>query len=414
MRPAGRVGSGFSHDDLRRISERLGELAQDDPPFAEVPDDLRDAHWVRPELVAEVKFQEWTNDDRLRQPVFLGLRVDRDAQRVVREGRAAQPVKGPPIERSAELESLIQTLEGLERAGEDGDVTVDGRRLKVTNLNKLFWPDIGGTKGELLRYYASVAPAILPVVADRPLTLERYPNGITAEMFYQQRVLAAVPEGVRTVTLELEGEQVERLIGGDLYTLLYTAQLAAISQHVWPSRLGTLDDMDYSVLDLDPAEGVPFSAVCETALAVREQMERLGLRGYPKTSGASGIHVVIPLQAGTSYETGRLLAELVANLVARSHPDLATVQRVVSKRGARVYLDFLQNRRGSTVASAYSVRPRPGATVSAPLGWSELEKEIRPEEFSIRTMEERLQELGDIWVTSRSDANDVREVLELL
>ncbi len=219
---------------------------------------------------------------------------------------------------------------------------------------------------------------------------------------------------MRTVTLELEGEQVERVIGGDLYTLLYTAQLAAISQHVWPSRLGTLDDMDYSVLDLDPGEGVPFSAVRETALAVREQMERLGLRGYPKTSGASGIHVVIPLQAGTSYETGRLLAELVANLVARSHPDLATVQRVVSKRGARVYLDFLQNRRGSTVASAYSVRPRPGATVSAPLGWSELEKEIRPEDFSIRTMEERLQEVGDIWVTSRSDANDVREVLELL
>ncbi len=414
LRAAGRVGSGFTHDDLQRISERLSELAQDETPLIEVPDDLADSHWVRPELVAEVKFQEWTNDDRLRQPVFLGLRADVDPQLVVREGRAAEPVKGPPVTRSAELESLIQTLEALERAGEDGDVTVEGRRLKVTNLSKVFWPDIGGTKGELLRYYASVAPAILPVVEGRPLTLERYPNGITAEMFYQQRVLAAVPEGVRTVTLELEGEEVERVIGGDLYTLLYTAQLAAISQHVWPSRLGTLEDMDYSVLDLDPGEGVPFSAVREVALAVREQMERLGLRGYPKTSGASGIHIVIPLQAGTSYETGRLLAELVANLVARSNPDLSTVQRVVSKRGARVYLDFLQNRRGSTVASAYSVRPRPGATVSVPLGWSELEKDLGPEDFNIRTMEERLQEVGDIWVTSRTDANDVREVLELL
>ncbi len=414
LRPAGRVGSGFTHDDLQRISARLGELGQDESALAEVPDDLKDSHWVRPELVAEVKFQEWTNDSRLRQPVFLGLRADVDPQLVVREGRVAEPVKGPPLKRSAELESLIQTLEALERAGEDGDITVEGRRLKVTNLSKVFWPDIGGTKGELLRYYASVAPAILPVVAGRPLTLERYPNGITAEMFYQQRVLGAVPDGVRTVTLELEGEEVERVIGGDLYTLLYTAQLAAISQHVWPSRLGTLDDMDYSVLDLDPAEGVPFAAVREAALAVREQMERLGLRGYPKTSGASGIHVVIPLQAGTSYETGRLLAELVANLVARSNPDLTTVQRVISRRGARVYLDFLQNRRGSTVASAYSVRPRAGATVSAPLGWSELERDLQPEDFNIRTMEERLQAVGDVWVTSRSDKNDVREVLELL
>ncbi len=414
LRPAGRVGSGFSHDDLQRISAQLAELQQEACPFPDVPDDLKDSHWVRPELVAEVKFQEWTKDERLRQPVFLGLRSDVDPTLVVREGRGAEPVKGPAVELSGELRSLIQTLEALEREGEDGDIDVDGRRLKVTNLSKVFWPDIGATKGELLRYYASVAPAILPVVAGRPLTLERYPNGITGEMFYQQRVLGPVPDGVRTVTLELDGEEVERVIGGDLYTLLYTAQLAAISQHVWPSRLGTLEDMDYSVLDLDPGEGVPFSAVREAALAVRVQMERLGLRGYPKTSGASGIHIVIPLQPGTSYETGRLLAELVANLVARANADLTTVQRVVSKRGARVYLDFLQNRRGSTVASAYSVRPRPGATVSAPLGWSELEKDVQPEQFNVRTIGERLQAVGDLWVACRSDANDVREVLELL
>jgi bifunctional non-homologous end joining protein LigD len=204
------------------------------------------------------------------------------------------------------------------------------------------------------------------------------------------------------------------VIGGDLYTLLYTTQLAAISQHVWPSRLGMLDDMDYSILDLDPGEGVPFSAVRETALAVQDQLQRLGLRGYPKTSGASGLHIVIPLQVSASYETGRLLAELVANLVTRSNPDLTTVQRVVSKRGPRVYLDFLQNRRGATVASAYSVRPRPGATVSAPLRWSELEGDVEPGHFSVKSMRERLEEVGDLWVACRSDANDVHEVLELL
>ncbi|KPK59002.1 MAG: hypothetical protein AMS21_10225, partial [Gemmatimonas sp. SG8_38_2] len=173
-------------------------------------------------------------------------------------------------------------------------------------------------------------------------------------------------------------------------------------------------DMDYSILDLDPSEGVPFSAVREAALAIRDQLQRLGLRGYPKTSGASGVHIVVPLEGGTSYETGRLLAELVANLVTRSNPELATVQRVVSRRGARVYLDFLQNRRGATVASAYSVRPRPDATVSAPLRWDELETDVEPNHFSIRSMPERLADVGDLWVACRSDANEVREVLELL
>ncbi|NIN72716.1 MAG: DNA ligase D [Gemmatimonadetes bacterium] len=411
---AGRVGSGFSDADLGRIKKELDALASHDTPFIEVPEDVKDARWVRPELVAEVKFQEWTRDGRLRQPVFLGLRSDRDPARVVREGTPAHSPASPKLERTPQIESLLQTLETLERAGEDGDVIVDGRRLKLTNLQKTFWPDIGATKGELLRYYLSMAPAILPVVSGRPLTLERYPNGITGALFYQQRTAGPVPEGVQTVTLDVDGEPAERVVGGDLYTLLYTVQLAAISQHVWPSRVGSLDEMDYTVLDLDPGEGVPFSAVCEAALATREQLQRLGLRGYPKTSGASGMHIVIPLEKGTSYETGRLLAELVAQLVAQAQPDLTTVQRVVAKRGPRVYLDFLQNRRGATVASAYSVRPRPGGTVSAPLSWAELETGIEPGHFDLRSMRERVDAVGDLWVACRTDANDVREVLELL
>ncbi|MGD8698248.1 MAG: DNA ligase D, partial [Gemmatimonadales bacterium] len=413
LRCAGRVGSGFSESDLRTVSQELAVRATDVSPLAEVPEDLRDAHWVRPELVVEVKFLEWTRDDRLRQPVFLGLRPDKPATVVVREDRT-EPGRGPVVMLSAELGSLIQTLEGLEQDGRDGDLEVEGRRLKVTNLRKVLWPDVGVTKGEMLRYYVAVSHAILPVVRDRPLTLERYPDGITGEMFYQQRVVGPVPEGVRTVNLEVDGEEVERIVGGDLYTLLYTAQLAAISQHVWPSRVGGLGDLDYTVLDLDPGDGVPFAAVRATAGAVREQLERLGLRGYPKTSGASGVHVVVPLQAATSYETGRLLAELVANLVARTRPELGTVQRAVSKRGERVYLDFLQNRRGATVASAYSVRPRAGATVSAPLSWRELEEDIRPEDFTLRTMGERIATVGDLWAACREDASDVREVLELL
>jgi bifunctional non-homologous end joining protein LigD len=414
LRCAGRVGSGFSAHELQSISEQLAALAQDEMPFVGVPDAAEGAHWVRPELVAEVKFLEWTRDGQLRQPVFIGLRSDKDAALVTREGGAPQVIKGPPVELTPDLSALIQVLDGMEKGGADGDITVEGQRLKVSNLGKVFWPDVGATKGDLLRYYASVAPAILPVLADRPQTLERYPNGITSDMFYQQRMPGPIPDAVRTVTLDVDGEPAERVVGGDLYTLLYTAQLAAISQHVWPSRLESLDDMDYSMLDLDPGEDVPFSAVRETALAVQEQLQRLGLRGYPKTSGASGIHVVVPLQTDTSYETGRLLAELIANLVAKARPDLTTVQRVVSKRGARVYLDFLQNRRGATVASAYSVRPRLGATVSAPIAWHELDDDLQPEDFSVRTMSDRLSAVGDLWAACRADANDVREVLELL
>ena len=412
--PAGRVGSGFSDTDLQRILEMLKGLGQEASPFAAVPEDLADSHWVRPELVAQVKYLEWTREGRLRQPVFLGLRTDVNPVLVVREGRIEGPLSGPPIELTPEIGALIQTLEELEREGTDGEVSVNGRRLKVTNLGKVFWPDSGVTKGELLRYYASVSPAILPVLEGRPLTLERYPNGITGEMFYQQRALGKIPEGVRTATIDVDGEEVERVIGGDLYTLLYSVQLAAISQHIWPSRLGSLEDCDYSIIDLDPSEGVPFSAVREAALAVREQLERLGLRGYPKTSGATGIHIVIPLQDGTGYETARLLANLVAQFVAKSHADLTSVQRVVAKRGRRVYLDFLQNRRGLTVASAYSVRPRPGATVSAPLGWGELAGEFQPDHFSLRLMGERVAAVGDLWAAGRSDSNDVGEVLELL
>lgn len=414
LRCAGRVGTGFSEATLRSLMERLRRLEIDESPLSEIPDDLHEAHWVRPELVVEVKFLEWTRDDRLRQPVFLGIRGDIDPRAIGREISGERVPQGPAVRLSPEQEALFGLLEGMERAAEDGDVEVGGLRLRVTNLDKVLWPDIGATKGELLRYYLAVSPAILPVIEDRPLTLERYPHGIGGEMFYQQRAPEPVPEGVRTEIIEVEDEAVERLVGGDLYTLLYTAQLAAISQHVWPSRVGSLEDCDYSVLDLDPSEGVPFSAVCETGLAVRDQLERLGLRGYPKTSGASGMHVVIPLQAGTTYETARLLAELLAQLVARSDPDLTTVQRVIAKRGQRVYLDFLQNRRGLTVASAYSVRPRAAATVSAPLAWQELERGVDPQEFTLRTMAERLRSVGDLWSMCRADHNDVREVLELL
>ncbi len=412
LRCAGRVGSGFTAETLEAIGAELARRAQEPPPFDEVPDDLREAHWVRPDLVAEVKFQGWTRDGRLREPVFLGLRPDVDPAQVVREAAAGGTAKGAPVTPGPELAALLARLEALEREGRDGELTVDGHRLKVTNLGKAFWPEAGVTKGELFRYYVSVAPAILPALRDRPLTLERYPNGITGEPFFQQRAPAGVPEGVRTATLEIDGEEAERLVGGDLATLLYTVQLAAITQHVWPSRVGSLEDLDYCVLDLDPGAGVPFSAVCEAALAVRDQLDRLGLRGYAKTSGAAGAHVVIPLAPGTSYETGRLLAELIANLVARSHPELATVERAVARRGPRVYLDFLQNRRGATLASVYSARPRPEATVSAPLDWSELERDVRPTAFTVRTMGERLASVGDLWAACRRDANDVREVLD--
>jgi bifunctional non-homologous end joining protein LigD len=297
---------------------------------------------------------------------------------------------------------VAERLLAVEQAGGDGVVQLGKReRLAFTNLGKVYFPARRGavTKGDLARYYADAARFILPWMKDRPLVLRRFPNGIEGQAFYQQTPDAEVPAGVRVETIvEPDGDHKRRLIGGDLATLLYTVQLGAISYDPWHSRVETMEFADYTILDLDPGEGTRFRTVVEVAKLVKEELDRYGLHGALKTSGSTGLHVYLPLPAKTPLETATLLAQFIATRVAGRAPKVATVERMVRRRPkGTVYVDYLQNILGKTVAGVYAVRAKPGATVSTPLAWDELGDALDPRDFTIRTVPARLADLGDLW-----------------
>ena len=418
---AGHVGTGFSRARLRELAELLEPLARPTSPFTTTPPTNTAATWVEPRVVVEVKFNEWTTEGVLRQPAFVGVRDDKRPRDVVREAahgetRAAPP--RPPAARRASrvrFDSVVAALERLEADGGSGTLELpDGGSLAVTNLGKKFFRKGGYTKGDLMRYYARVAPAILPAIADRPLVLRRFPNGAEGEAFYQQRAPDVVPEGVRVELVEAsDGDEERRLVGGDLTTLLYLVQLGAISVDPWHGRVQAPDCADYSIVDLDPGPKAPFRRVVEVALLVKEELDALGLRAALKTSGATGLHVVLPLPAGTPAESARLVAELVATRIAERAPRIATVTRAVKARApGAVYVDYLQNIRGKTVASVYAVRARPGATVSTPLEWEELGDGLDPRDFTIETVPARMRERGDLWARAMRRPNDLEALQE--
>jgi bifunctional non-homologous end joining protein LigD len=330
-----------------------------------------------------------------------------------RASTAAMRTRRPRVA-GARIRQLIDAIAELEAARGEGALDMgDGRQLDVSNLDKPFFPKPGYTKGDLMAYYASVSPLLLPAITDRPLVMKRFPNGVGGESFYQQRAPEDPPDAVRVEPVADEGLKTQkRLIGGDLATLLYAVQLGAISIDPWHSRVQSVGSADYAIVDLDPGPRASFRRVIDVALWVGEELERLGLHGVPKTSGASGIHIVLPLVAGTPNETARLMAELVAMRVAERHPKETTVTRWVQSRPtASVYVDFLQNIRGKTVASVYSARATPDATVSAPLRWSELTPQLDPRAFTIESMASRLREVGDLWRDGMRRLNDPRRLL---
>jgi len=290
----------------------------------------------------------------------------------------------------------------------------DGTQLEVTHLAKKLWPALGITKGDLLRHYVSVAPCLLPVLADRPLIMRRFPGGVDGPAFYQQRAPDRPPPGVRVERVAADKEVPSRLVGGSLATLLYMAQIAAISQDPWFSRVSSIDAIDFAAIDLDPLEGTPFSTVVEVARRVHEQLQALGVAGFAKTSGASGLHIYLPMRPKTPYQSGMLFCQLVATLVARRHPKIATVERSVQKRPAgSVYIDYLQNIRGKSLACAYSARASAFAGVSTPLRWTEVGAGLDPRDFTVRTFAARLRAAGDLWLElRRSTGVDLEAVLE--
>jgi len=345
----------------------------------------------------------------VRAPKGIAAASTRRAGGRARRSRDVEPWPAAPgptgqvIARLAEIEA---------RGGEAVVELPGGGQLAVSHLDKVFWPALGLTKGALLRYYAWAAPLLLPAVADRPLVMRRFPDGVRGKAFYQQRAPADAPPGVRVETLPVDTEVPSRLIGGSLITVLYMAQIAAISQDPWFSRVGSLDDANHVVLDLDPMPGVPFATVVDVARWIHDELERIGTPAVPKTSGATGMHVYIPLPRGTSYETGRLFCEIIATLVAERHPRVATVEHAVDARGRRVYVDYMQNFRGKTLATAYSARGSDYAGVSTPLTWREVHAGIDARDFTLTTVPGRVRRVGDLWARLReSPGADLRAIL---
>jgi bifunctional non-homologous end joining protein LigD len=429
---AGHTGTGFNQRELDRVMRLLKPIETAASPFKGRVKTNERPHWTTPMLVAQLKFGEWTDDGILRQPVYLGLRDDVVAASVKREpeptlhgkslrGEPPPPRvtrssrKPPPGPTGASRDSdLVQQITAIEQGPGSGVLRLpDGSTVEVSNLRKPFWPKLKLTKGDLMRYYVRVAPFILPVVKDRPLIMKRFPNGIGGSAFYQQRAPEKVPQGVRTATIPGDKEVPSRVIGGDLITLLYMTQLAVVSQDPWFSRVESPGLADQCAIDLDPMPGVKFAAVLDVARWVRDELEKLKVKSYPKTSGASGIHIFIPLAPGTPYDAGQIFCQIVATVVAEKHPQIATITRSVHARGPKVYVDYLQNIEGKSLACAYSARASEYAGASTPLTWKEIDAGIDPHDFTMHTLPARLAAVGDLWKPLiASKGVDLRKLLK--
>ena len=384
---AGRAGSGFTQKQLAEVRGKLERKRRKTPPFAGPPPAGKEHVWVDPELVCEVRFRERTDDGLLRQPVFLRFRDDKTVAECTRDGKAP-PSAPKATAKPAAKPARAPTPELVKPAA------IEAKKVPFTNLDKIFWPKERYTKGDLVEFYRTISPWLLPYLRDRPLVLTRYPDGIEGKSFFQKDAPRYVPAWLRRE--RMWSEQTERdidyFIAEDVESLLYLANLGTIPIHVWSSRVPTLDNPDYCILDLDP-KGAPFAHVVKIALAIRKLCEEVELDCFIKSSGSSGLHVLLPLAGQCDYEQSKMLGELLAGEIVRELPEIATVTRTVSARKGRVYVDFLQNGHGKTIAGAFSVRPLPGAPVSMPLEWRVVTPKLDPAKFTMRTVPERMAKM---------------------
>jgi bifunctional non-homologous end joining protein LigD len=380
---AGRVGTGFDQATLRSLGARLRKLEQRASPFAPTGPrpPARGAHWVKPELVAEVAFTEWTRDGLLRHPAFEGLREDKPAAQVVREtSRVPKPARARPI-----------------AGGRDGPVEVAG--VKLTHPDRVLYREQAITKLALARYFEAVADWMVPHVADRPLSLVRCPDGDRGACFYQKHAGPGVPGQVKRVRIrESGGRTASYLYVDDLPGLVALAQIGVLEIHPWGTRVERLERPDRLVLDLDPAPGLPWPRVVEAAENARALLEDLGLVSFVKTTGGKGLHVVVPLRPEAGWDALRALGEAVGAEMTRRAPDRYTINPLKAARRGRIFIDYLRNVRGATAVAAYSPRANPGAPVSTPLAWSELSPKMEAAAFTVETVPTRLAGLRkDPW-----------------
>jgi bifunctional non-homologous end joining protein LigD len=425
LRFIGHVGSGFDGKKLQELSSKLKELAVPASPFDAVPETNEKPSWVSPALVARVKFSGWTQENSLRHPVFLALREDARPTDCQWENEVATtaPAAAPAVVRAPEVVGRVLSTKAQIEAelfkGRSETVTIelDGKRLRLSNLNKVYFPESGHTKRNLLAYYYRMADFILPFLRDRALVLRRYPDGIKGQAFFQKDLREGVPEWFTTVPIDSEkkGEPINYATANDRASLLFLTGLGCIDHNPWSNRIADFDHPDYFFFDLDPSDGTEFSIVVTIAKALHEKLEELQLASFLKTSGATGIHIFIPVEPVYTYEQLRTFGEIIARTVTAEHPNLVTNERTVAKRPAgRVLIDVQQNAHGRPLAAAYSVRAFPQAPVSTPLLPRDLRSSLRSETVNIKTVFARLKEKGDLWADFWKRRQRLEQAIELL
>ena len=407
LRYSGRAGSGFSEKQLSEVRKTLDALLLEDSPCTGTIPQADGTSWVEPRLVCEVEYTEWTDEGLLRQPVFLRFRDDKKPQECV-AGGPARPRGSEAVSRAEEAASVfvpsrgtalsVSAHKGAARRAKDGAV-------EFSNLKKIFWPADGYTKGDLIEYYRGISRWILPYLADRPVVLTRYPDGIAGKSFFQMDAPKFLPEWIRTERRWSEQAQreIDHFICNDEASLLYLVNLGTIPLHIWSSRTRDIAHPDWCVLDLDPKDA-PFTDVVTVAQATRSLCQDIGLPSLVKTSGSSGLHVMIPLGGQCLHDHARGLGELLACVITAELPEISTVTRQVSRRGGKVYVDYLQNGAGRLLVAPFSARPLPRAPVSTPLRWSEVNQELDIRRFTIANLPDRMRKMK---------RDPLREVLDL-
>ncbi|HEY0899625.1 MAG TPA: DNA ligase D, partial [Sphingobacteriaceae bacterium] len=388
----GNCGTGFNDATLKSLHEQLSQLITTHKPVKEKVKQEKTVTWVKPTLICEVTFSEWTSEKILRHPVFKGLRDDKAKEKVSME--VAEPAKA-----------------------DEREETFGKKKVKLTNLNKLYWKKENITKGQLVEYYRQVADYILPYLKDRPLSLHRHPNGIEAPGFFQKDLdTDQIPKWIKYAPLYSDSvdKAIDYLICNDLPTLLWMANLGCIEINPWLSTYKNPENPLFAVMDLDPNDVDDFTEVVRVALTTKAALDEMGITAFIKTSGSRGLHIFIHVGGKYDYEVVKNFIQYLGHLVHQQHPDTTSLERSPSKRKKKIYLDFLQNRRGQTIAAPYSARPKPGATVSTPLEWSEVNENLNIRDFTIFNILERINQKGDLWKDLTVEKADLVKALKNL
>ena len=403
LKYVGHTGSGFTDINLKETYEMLKPLIQKKSPFDEVVKTNALATWVKPILVAEIKFTEWTTDNKMRHPIFLRLREDKPVKEInMASIKKTKPQKQQPV---AEEKP-------------NGEIKAFGKiKVNTTNLNKMYFPDEAITKGMVIDYYQQIADYILPYLKDRPQSLKRNPNGILDKGFFHKDAGDEAPEWAKSIEIYSESakKEIDYIICNDPQTLAYLNNLGCIELNPWNSRIKSPGKPDYLIIDIDPSEKNNFEQVIETALAFKAILDKAGADSYCKTSGATGLHIFLPMGKKYLYEQVKDFAHFLCMIVNEQLPKFTSLERNLQKRGNnKIYLDYLQNRRGQTIASAYSLRPHPGATVSMPLLWKEVKSGLTPAAYTIHTALPRIKKMGDIFSGVLGKGIDLKKCIENL